>query len=212
MKEVQKSNKVKLFGVGVNDVDYNVKLYEEHPKINGKRYQKLIWICPFYRKWQDMLSRCYSKTKYPTYLDCYVCEDWLTLSVFKDWMQTQNWEGKQLDKDLIIRGNKVYSPDTCLFLEPKVNSFLVEHNKRRGEWPLGVSYDPISDVYRAQCKSVETGKNTNLGGYETPEVAHGVWLDFKLKQAYVLASQQNDARVATALIERYTNYKYSDIH
>lgn len=199
-------NKPKLFGVGINDVDYNVKLYEEGPKVNGKRYQKLIWICPFYRKWQDMLSRCYSEQVYPTYIGCLVCESWLRLSVFKTWMMAQDWKNKQLDKDLLIPGNKVYSPDTCLFVESRVNSFIVEHDKRRGDYPIGVSYDKKGEFYRAQCKSVETGKNTNLGAYETPEEAHKVWLDFKLKQAYILAAEQTDERVARALIDRYENY------
>lgn len=195
-----------LFGIGKNDVDYNVKLYEELPKINGKRKQKLVWICPFYRKWQDMLTRCYSKTNYPTYDGCYVCEEWLALSKFKAWMETQDWEGKQLDKDLLVNGNKVYCPENCLFLEPRVNSFLVEHGKRRGEFPLGVSYDPRLNTYRAQCKSVVTGKNTNLGGFNSPEEAHQKWLDFKLEQAYILASQQSDERVSKALIQKYENY------
>lgn len=208
MSELQnRKNKPKLFGVGINDVDYSVKLYEEGPKINGKRYQKLIWICPFYRKWQDMLSRCYSEKRYPTYIECMVSEPWLRLSIFKAWMEQQDWEGKQLDKDLLIPGNKIYSPDTCLFVEPRVNSFLVEHNKRRGEYPIGVSYDANAELYRAQCKSVETGKNTNLGGYKTAEEAHEIWLDFKLKQAYILASQQTDERVVKALINRYENYQ-----
>ena len=208
MKETpSQKNKPKLFGVGINDVEYNVKLYEECPKVNGKRYQKLIWICPFYRKWQDMITRCYSEKSYPTYAECSVCEPWMRLSVFKAWMETHDWEGKQLDKDLLISGNNVYSPETCLFVEPRVNIFLVEHDKRRGKYPIGVSHATKGELYRAQCKSVETGKNTNLGGYDTPEKAHQVWLDFKLKQAYILASQQTDERVAKALIERYENYK-----
>lgn len=208
MKEVWKTkSETILFGVGINDVDYNVKLYEETSRVDGKRYQKLLWICPFYRKWQDMLSRCYSEKSYPTYTGCFVFEPWLRLSVFKAWMELQDWQGKQLDKDLLVKGNKVYSPDTCLFLEPRVNGFLVEHNKRRGKYPLGVSLDKRSNKFTAQCSSVESGKNTNLGRYDTPEEAHKVWLDFKLKQAYILASQQTDERIAKALIDRYENYK-----
>lgn len=201
--KLRKRNKL-LFGVGVNDSDYNVV---EHKIIDGKR--KIVWTCPFYVKWRDMLYRCYHasmQTKFPTYVGCSVCEEWLTFSSFKAWMIQQDWEGKVLDKDILILGNKIYSPDNCVFVNSKVNLFISERVRNRGQWPIGVSWHNRDSKFRARGGSVVTGKDVCIGYFDTPEEAHKAWLAFKLKQAYILASEQTDERVAKALIDRYENY------
>ena len=69
-----------VYGVGINDVNYVIRIVEQLPKTNGKRKEKLIWKCPFYSRWASMLERCYSKSlleKYPSYIGCSVCEEWL---------------------------------------------------------------------------------------------------------------------------------------
>lgn len=192
-------------GFGINDADYNV--YITGSGDNGKR--KVIWVCPFYRKWIHMLERCYDQklhNKFPTYVGCSVCKDWKSFSTFKSWMETQNWEGKHLDKDLLIKGNKTYSPNTCVFLDARINTFLTESGAGRGKFPIGVSLERESGKYVAQCWSIELGKNKKIGRFKTPEEAHKAWLAFKLEQAYTLAAQQTDERVSKALIERYENY------
>ena len=101
-----------VYGVGINDAEYSV---HEYKKINGRR--KTVWRCPYYNRWIDILKRCYSKgfhSKNPTYKGCTVSEEWLIFSNFRDWMIKQNWEGKQLDKDLLFEGNKIYNPETCV--------------------------------------------------------------------------------------------------
>ena len=106
-----------VYGVGINDADYVVQKWETIGYVNGKQKQKLIWICPYYSAWKSMLKRCYSskyQDKRPTYKGCSVSDEWLTFSVFKVWMEKQDWEGKQLDKDLLFEGNKIYSADTCV--------------------------------------------------------------------------------------------------
>lgn len=194
-----------VHGFGINDADYNV--YITGSGDNGKR--KVIWVCPFYRKWIHMLERCYDQklhNKFPTYVGCSVCKDWKSFSTFKAWMETQNWEGKHLDKDLLIKGNKIYSPNTCVFLDARINTFLTESGACRGKFPIGVSLERESGKYVAQCWSIELGKNKKIGRFKTPEEAHKAWLAFKLEQAYTLAAQQTDERVAKALVERYENY------
>lgn len=47
---------------------------------------------------------------------CSVCEEWLTFSNFKRWMEQQDYEGKALDKDLLVSQNKTYSSETCVFV------------------------------------------------------------------------------------------------
>lgn len=202
-----KRNKL-VYGVGINDADYAVKKFEcwyEH----DKRKNKQIWVCPFYEKWKNMLRRCYcskyQETK-PTYKGCSVCQEWLTFTNFKVWMEQQDYEGKQLDKDILLPGNKVYSPETCIFVEAKVNSFLVECNASRGQYMIGVSWFKPRQKFVSYCND-GSGKCKHLGYFNTELEAHKAWLKCKLEVAYQLAADQTDSRIAKALIERYENYK-----
>ena len=170
-------------GVGINDADYVIKTQIEHPRINGKRFRQLEWVCPFYQTWKNMLSRCYN-IKYQklnsTYEGCSVCDEWLTFSNFKSWMEQQDWEGKCLDKDLLAYKNKRYSPDTCVFLDTRLNNFLIKCDKRRGETPLGVSKNRTR--YTASCWK-DNHKAQYEGSYATPELAHRAWQKAKIKVA-----------------------------
>ena len=197
--------KVKLvFGVGINDACYAVS--KRTQDISGN--VKVIW-CPFYKVWTSLLARtCGERVKnlQPTYKDCTVCEEWLTFSNFKSWMETQNWKGKQLDKDILVPGNKHYSPNTCVFVDTKVNNFILDGVKRGSPWPVGVSYYKRHRKFHAQCKSATLKKDVSLGYFDAPEEAHQAWLTFKLEQARVLAAEQDDPRVAQALVHRYENF------
>ena len=97
-------------GVGTNDANYTVKISEDLPRLpNGKRRRKVVWRCPYYSRWESMLSRVYSKNYHlrrPTYKGCSVCEEWLLFSNFKKWVDEQpcgDWENRHLDKDLLIK-------------------------------------------------------------------------------------------------------------
>lgn len=205
-----------VYGVGINDANYTVSIKEEAPKVNGKRNQKLIWKCPFYSRWKDMLNRCYNKSyleRQPSYNGCSVCEDWLTFSNFKSWMEQQDWEGKSLDKDLLVYQNKLYSPETCVFIDQRLNTFLIKCDKRRGDYPLGVSYrtnpkrvNPLKHPYKAQIRN--RGKNISIGHYLTPEEAHQAWQKAKIKQAQDLAASQTDERVIKGLLRVADKIQY----
>lgn len=186
----------KVRGVGINDADYKVSTKDP----SGATVQ-----CPYYSRWGVMLARCYSPivhAKYPNYVGCSVAEEWLLFSNFKKWMASQEWEGMELDKDILYPGNKVYSPDTCVFVPLAVNSFLNENFVSRGSRPIGVN----KNTNQARCKDVTTGKQVYLGSYPTPEAAHSAWLSYKISQARILAARQTDSRVAQALIARYENW------
>lgn len=188
-----------VYGVGINDADYVVQL--------RTKYDKTLH-CPFYTTWVGVLRRCYSenwKIKYPTYKECTIDPEWHRFSVFRAWMQDQDWQDKVLDKDILIVGNKVYSPSTCVFITSRVNKFCNENSLVRGECPIGVSR--YEHGFHARAKDVLTNKLKYLGTYANAEEAHEVWVSFKLKQARILASEQTDERVAKALIDRYENYK-----
>lgn len=204
MKKDRRSGLV--YGVGINDADYDVVTRY----FDVERGKGAMRRCPFYTKWVAMLARGYSSlfhSKHPTYLDCMVCDEWLTFSNFKSWMELQDWEGKHLDKDVLSRGNKIYSPDTCVFVDAKVNNFLTESDASRGDYPIGVNLDKATGKYKAQCYDVTTGKKQYLGLFDSPNKAHETWLAFKLSQAKILAAAQTDRRVAEALVYTYENYK-----
>ena len=198
-----------VYGVGINDADYVVQKFEALGYVNGKQKQKLDWVCPYYLVWKNMLKRCYS-TKYqerqPTYKGCSVTEEWLTFSVFKCWMEKQQWQGKQLDKDLLFEGNKVYSADTCLFLSSVVNNFTIDRGASRGEWMIGVYLDKGAGEFKSRCRNPLTKKQEHLGYFTCEQEAHKAWLKRKLELAHQLAAIQDDERVAKALISRYTSY------
>lgn len=192
---MRKRNKL-VKGVAINDADYLVRT-----RISGK------WdICHFYKTWQSMLNRCYSEklqAKYPTYIGCSVCEEWLTFSNFKRWMETQDWEGKHLDKDILIEGNKVYSPETCVFVDGVVNLFTTDHGAARGEWPIGVSFNKSNGKFQSYCNNPFTKKQEYLGYFACPNQAHLIWKKRKHELACQLADLQTDERVAKALRVRY---------
>jgi len=153
----------------------------------------------------EMLPAVYHK-KQPTYMDCFVDELWLRFSTFKRWMLTQDWFGNELDKDILSKGNKIYSTENCVFVSKQVNTFLSERKADRGEYPIGVGLHKKSGLYRARCGDTLGGRK-NLGYFKTPEEAHKAWLTYKLEQAKILASKQTDPRVAKALVQRYEDYK-----
>lgn len=170
----------KLFGVGVND---------GKPRNEG---------CSYYRKWKSMLERCYSdkcQTKHPTYIGCTVCDEWLLLSEFTEWMKQQDWEGKEMDKDILIPGNKVYSPDTCVFVCRRVNALLNDHGRARGEHPQGVYFDSLSGKFKAQCCE-GAGKRKHIGLYDSSEDAHSAYIDYKVGVIRAVSDDYPDIRGA----------------
>jgi hypothetical protein len=120
-------------------------------------------------------------------------------------MEKQDWEGKQLDKDILYPGNLEYGPEKCVFVSHAVNSFVTEKTAGRGKYLIGVYWNPDRQKFYSSCNN-RTGKPKHLGCFDTELEAHKAWLAFKLEQAKILAAEQSDPRVAKALIERYENY------
>jgi hypothetical protein len=151
-----------------------------------------------------MMERCYSDKKQavcPTYVGCSVDEPWLNFRNFSDWVTTQDWEDRQLDKDLLIKGNKVYSETTCVFIPERVNYFLTTNRARRGDLPIGVYRS--RGRFQAMCRNPITRKKQFLGRLDTPEAAHLAWKAAKHKLACQLAELETDSRIIHALRTRY---------
>ena len=183
-------------GVGIYDL-------RDDPNHNTKKMSqgKIVWNCPFYRKWHNILTRCYCESrlqKKPQYRGCSVCEEWKTFSNFMAWMKTQPWEGKELDKDILIPGNKVYSPETCVFVSSKLNNLLTNCFANRGKYPVGVCFDKHSNKF--QAKLTKFGKYTHLGRFKTPEEAHEAYK--KERSKYILEIAENLTEDDTSDVER----------
>lgn len=167
-------------GVATNDVDYVTQVLETLP--NGRR--KLVWRCPAYSTWHSMISRGYSqkyKEKRPTYQNVTVCEEWLLFSNFRNWWMCNNVAGWHLDKDILIKGNLIYSPEACAYVPNYLNTLLIDNAATRGDYPLGVAYKLDNELkpYMSQC-GVD-GKQKYIGLFPTPQEAHRAWQIFKIK-------------------------------
>ena len=167
-----------IYGVGFNDADYPVQRMSQE---GGKVVRE--WTCPFYQRWYDILRRCYNKkalVKRPNYKNVEICEEWRLFSNFKAWMVKQDWEGKILDKDLKVKGNNVYSPETCIFIDNQINTFIREGHRSKNNLKVGVSYHKRDRVYTAQCYNFLDKKLVHLGYHEDEESAHKVYLHYKV--------------------------------
>ena len=190
-KNVLRNRNKLIHGVGVNDADYQVS-----ELIGGVRC-----ICPIYAKWSEMLRRCYSvkhQAKHPTYKGCEVVKEWHVFSEFRAWMLTQDHEGKELDKDILVPWNKVYGPDRCLLVAPPINRLLEDSRATRGEYPIGVSF------YKRRGKFMSKGRLDNrtafFGYFDSPEGAHRAYCRAKSMHVMSVAIRQTDARVRSALV------------
>ena len=116
-------------------------------------------------------------------------------------MITQDWEGKQLDKDIIVKGNKIYHPERCSFVTHAVNSFVTTAGVPDNS--IGVAWIDRLKKYSAKCGNPFTGKSEYLGLFECSDDAHAAWKKRKHELACQLAEIQTDERVANALRTRY---------
>lgn len=157
--------------------------------IRGKYYNDCYYTANGYIGdiWRQMINRC-EDAKYhqkePTYIGCTICEEWHRLSAFKLWVENpiNGWhEGYELDKDILNKGNKVYSPDTCCFVPNEINGIFTRRKAQRGDLPIGVCVNKGCDGFRAVC--TKYGKRHHLGYFSTPEEAFQVYK--AAKEAYI---------------------------
>jgi hypothetical protein len=194
-----KSNGNLLYGVGVGARKYT-------SSISGKHR-------PEYQLWKAMLRRCYSEKErhlLPSYEGCTVSENFKSFDYFYEWCQEQVGfivNGFALDKDILVKGNRVYSEDTCVFVPKAVNQLLITKNSCRGDYVIGVSFDKSRDKFVAKCG--QGGRNPlSLGRFNTEIEAFLVYK--KAKEAYIkqVAEQYKDVidpRAYKALLEYEVN-------
>lgn len=156
---------------------------EYKAKENGKKTR-------VYNTWHDMLRRCYDENnryQNPTYIDCTASKEFYNFQNFGEWDKDNYYEieGERihLDKDILVKHNKIYSEETCIYVPQTINNLFVKSDNKRGESPIGTS--PLNGKYIAYCGlfNPETGKSKreHLGIYNTQEEAFQVYKYYKEK-------------------------------
>ena len=188
-----------VLGVGIVGDKYDCK-------INGKYVKE-------YQLWKDMLKRCYGEKRHlrhPTYKDCEVSDNFKSFEYFYEWCQNQigfNNKGWHLDKDLLIKGNKIYSENTCIFIPKDINLLLTKSTSSRGEHLIGVCWSKTSKAFVAQVGKSK-GKQEYLGLFNTELEAFNAYK--KTKETFVKEQASNwkgkiDERAYNALMNYQVN-------
>lgn len=163
-----------VYGVGVNRGEY--------PTTKG------LDIVKEYDLWHSILTRVYSESfliKCPTYRGCSISENFKSYSYFHSWCQSQlgfKFNGWHLDKDLLIKRNKLYSENTCVFIPQEINKVLTLRQIDRGIHPVGVYLHRPTGKYRAQISL--SGQRFHLGLFKSAKEAFSAYK--KAKEAYLV--------------------------
>lgn len=142
-----------------------------------------------YQTWVDMLKRAYTEKKGRcNYFGVTVCEEWHNFQSFAKWCHSQDFfnikdeNGKRydLDKDILVKGNKIYSPETCCFVPSEINCLFIRNKRFRGKYPIGVT--KIGKYFTARL-SKGFGNRVLLGTFKTELEAFSAYK--KAKEVYM---------------------------
>lgn len=168
--------------------DYYLPTFYGHGiKKNGRLFDEHGNRTLAFGYWEDMLKRCYYSPdveRYPAYADCYVCDAWLELPNFEQWVSENYYqcgnERMVLDKDILFKGNRLYSPNTAMFVPERINGLFTKTNRMRGTYPIGVYYKKKNRKFVAQVSKLSnemrgTKQQEYLGLFDTPEEAFAAY-------------------------------------
>ena len=146
------------------------------------------------------------------YKDCEVDDIWFNLQNFGKWYEDNFYqiEGEKmcLDKDILVKGNKIYSPNTCIFVPKRINELFTKTNKNRGKYPIGISWKEKNKKFQVQCSVVENERKTMkyLGLYTDLDEAFKVYKDFKENYIKQVADEYKD-KIPEILYKAMYKYK-----
>ena len=169
-----------------------------------------------YNCWFNMFTRCYdneNRTKsHMRYIGCKVCEEWHNFQTFAKWFEENYYEIEseniQIDKDILFKGNKLYSPKTCCFVPESINKLFTKSNSSRGKYPIGVSQDKERDCFVAVCTN-KYGKDIKERLYKrfkTFKEAFECYKSFKEKCCLQMAEYYKTI-IASNVYDALVNYK-----
>ena len=184
IKSLEARMKPSVYGVGYLGCNLELKA-----SYNGKK-------CPIYYAWVRMFERCYSKKFHrinPTYVGCTVSEEFKDYSKWREWYDNYQYkhDGWHLDKDLLIKGNKVYSESTCVFIPREINQVLVKRTASRGKYLIGVTWSKTKKAFVAMVRK-NKGKQEFLGYFKTEIEAHLAYKQAKESYLKELADKYKD--------------------
>lgn len=182
-----------VYGVGI--------IGNKYPsRVNGKMVHE-------YSTWMNMLKRCYhniTKINLPTYQNCVVSDNFKYYPYFYEWCNEQVGfgDGFHLDKDLLIKDNKIYSENTCVFLPQEINKVLTKANSIRGKYPIGVYFNKKANKFMSQI-CINNQRQKYLGLFDDEVSAFNAYKQTKEDYIKELAEKwkyQIDKRAYNALI------------
>lgn len=192
-----------VYGVGASGNKYPTS----H---DGKRTKE-------HNSWNGMLTRCFdqkTKEKYPTYKDVICCEEWLLYENFYEWLHEQenfdkwlNGNRWAIDKDILIKNNKIYSPDTCCLVPMNVNCLFTKNgNNHLHILPIGI--DKVGNEFLARCCNPIINKRERLGLYKTIEEAFFAYKSYKENLIKQVAEMEFDkGNITKSCYDAMMNYK-----
>lgn len=196
-----------VYGVGITGSKYPTWITEEEKHTKE------------YNIWRGMLCRCYDekfKKKQPTYEDIICCENWLLFENFYEWLHKQpnfdkwynGYSDWDLDKDILIKGNKIYSPDTCVLIPSIINNLFTKRQNYRGDLPIGVCFYEKTNNYAARCNNPLLNKYITIGLYSTPEEAFQAYKKYKENLIKQIAQIEYDkGNITEKCYDAMMNYK-----
>lgn len=168
-----------------------------------------------YKMWSNMINRCYKirtdRRRDINYQNCYVSDEWHNFQNFVQWFDENIKHYKVdeplcIDKDLLYKGNRIYSKYTCVLVPNRINLFLTLTKFSRGTLPIGVYFDRKQNKYKAQCCDPLNRYSRNLGRFNSIEEAFYKYKETKEKYAHDLA-QEYSGKIDIKVLNALYNYK-----
>lgn len=183
--------------------------------IVGNKYQSRInyEITREYALWSFILYRCYQDKRALSYKDVIVCDEWLYYENFYEWLHSQEnfdkWISSErkswdIDKDILVKGNKIYSPETCCLVPKRVNELFIKRTDYRGNLPIGVIWS--KNKFIAQCHN--NNQQIYLGSYNTDKEAFMAYKECKeaiIKQ--IAQEEYNKGNITKKCYEAMISYQ-----
>lgn len=135
--------------------------------------------------WREMINRCYNDIRQeiqPRYKECSVCDEWHNYNKFYEWYKDNYYNVPNqrmcVDKDILCKGNKIYSPENCVLVPQCINNLFLKREAMRGKYPIGVSYHKGNREFQAKCNN-EYKESVDLGSFNNPIDAFNEYKRFK---------------------------------